>query len=299
MTNTTFLGLPCTRLANTAVSLLITHTVGPRILALHLGNGPNLFAELPHFTIPCPGANPLHLWGGHRLWHAPEVAARTYLPDDRPVSLEVLADGLRATPPVEERTGLQKSLTIRLPGEQATVIIDHTLTNWGMWPVTCAPWAITQLKPGGVAILPQTAVPLDADGLLPNRTLALWPYTDMHSQHITWGNRYVLVTAQLSHGALKLGWPNRAGWLAYLWQGMLFVKQARFNPQATYYDFDSSSECYAHREFLELETLGPVTTIAPGESVTHQEVWQVFGGVHLAAMTETAVADLLATLHLA
>jgi hypothetical protein len=48
---------------------------------------------------------------------------------------------------------------------------------------------------------------------------------------------------------------------------------------AEYYDFGSSSECYCNDQFLELETLAPVTTIAPGAVVTHVEAWNLYENV--------------------
>lgn len=296
ISETGHLNLDCIKLQNAALSLLIPQTV-LRVLALHENDGPNLFAELPHFTIPCPGAGELTLWGGHRLWHAPEVARRTYLPDDKPVAIEELANGVMVREPVEEQTGLQKGLHITLPDDSATVVIDHLLTNYGVWPVTCAPWAITQLRPGGTAVLPQPTTFADPDGLQPNRALALWPYTDVNNPHITWGNSAILVAAKLKEGALKLGFPGARGWLGYAWEDTLFVKRAPFNPQARYLDRGSSSQCYANDEFLELETLGPEVSIAPGETVTHREVWQLYCGVNFVA-GETAVAHLATTLHL-
>ncbi|MEZ4646468.1 MAG: hypothetical protein R3E31_27730 [Chloroflexota bacterium] len=279
------------------MSLTITQSVGPRILALQLGDGPNLFAELPHFTIPCPDAGLLTLWGGHRLWHAPEVSRRTYLPDEQPVSMTATADGVHIVQPTEALTGLQKSITVRLPDDTATVIVDHGLTNHGLWPVTCAPWAITQMRPGGTAVLPQPTAPADPDGLQPNRSLVLWQYTDMNSPYIQWGNEVIRITAAMTDGALKIGFPNPRGWLAYHWQDMLFVKQARFAAQATYLDRNSSSQCYCNDQFLELETLGPEMTIAPGATVLHREVWQVYKDVALGE-TETAVIDLISALNL-
>ncbi len=296
ISETSHLNLDCIKLQNAALSLLIPQTV-LRVLALHENEGPNLFAELPHFTIPCPGAGELTLWGGHRLWHAPEVARRTYLPDNRPVTIEVLENGVLVTQPVEEQTGLQKGLRITLPDDGPTVVVDHLLTNHGVWPVTCAPWAITQLRPDGTAVLPQPTTLADPDGLQPNRALALWPYTDVNNPHITWGNSAILVAAKLKEGALKLGFPGARGWLGYAWADTLFVKRAPFNSQARYLDRGSSSQCYANDAFLELETLGPEVTMAPSETITHREVWQVFAGVNFVA-EETAVAHLITTLHL-
>ncbi len=276
---TQFLNLACVELANTAVSLLITQSVGPRILKLSPAGGENLFAELPDVTLDCPEKESFHIRGGHRLWHAPEKASRTYLPDNAPVTITEMDVGIQVVQPVEVETGLQKSLMIALPDDSATVIVDHTLTNTGMWAVECAPWAITQMRPGGTAVLPQNTLPLDADGLLPNRPLALWPYTDINSPHIDLHNDHIAIHANMTEPALKLGFPNPRGWLAYWVEGTGFVKTAVFNPAATYYDFGSSSECYCNDKFLELETLGPRSFIEPGNSVTHREVWYLFDNI--------------------
>lgn len=279
LAKTRFLDLECIQLANQSLSLLITQSVGPRILSLRLRDGPNLFAELPDTKLVCPGYGVLTFWGGHRLWHAPESRQRTYQPDYRPLSVQELADGIQVIQPLEAPTGIQKTLQVHLPTAEPTVIVDHLLTNAGLWPIELAPWAITQFKPGGVAILPQPIGNSDPDGLTPNRQLALWPYTDIRSPYITWGNDFILVSATMERPAIKLGFPNPAGWLAYHWRDALFVKKAPFNPQATYTDRGSSSECYCNDQFLELETLGPRTILAPGETAHHREVWQLFGQV--------------------
>ncbi|MCI0394152.1 MAG: DUF4380 domain-containing protein [Chloroflexi bacterium] len=295
---TRFLGLECVRLENNALSLLITQSVGPRIVALQPAGGGNLFAEVPELTLECPDVGRFHFWGGHRLWHAPEVSHRTYLPDDRLVTITEIDHGLQVIQLTEPQTGLQKSLHIRLPDDSATAVVDHTLTNHNLWPIESAPWAITQLKPGGVAILPQPTAPADPEGVRPNRNLVLWPYTDVNSPHIQWGNQAILVTADMLSGALKLGFPDPAGWLAYHRGKTLFVKKSRFQPGAVYYDLGSSSQCYCNPSFLELETLAPRTTIAPGQSVTHREVWEVYQDVTLAP-TEVAALEMAARFSLA
>ncbi|MCB9077141.1 MAG: hypothetical protein H6631_06090 [Anaerolineaceae bacterium] len=290
METTTFLDLDCIRLKNDALELLVTRSVGPRIIYLSRPGGDNLLAELPGLTLDCPDADPLNLWGGHRLWHAPELRRRTYLPDNQPLSVTEIDHGLEVVQPIEPPTGIQKSLRIMLPDQAATVIIDHTLTNHGMWPVELAPWAITQLKPGGTAILPQFTANADADGLLPNRRIALWPYTDIRSPHITWGNRYILVHANMTANSLKIGFPNPDGWLAYHIDHTLFVKQAAYHPNADYLDFGSSSECYCCGQFIELETLGPRTTLGLGQSVTHRETWQLHVGISFEPSEDAAQA---------
>lgn len=268
-----FAGYDCVKLENEALALWLTRSVGPRILGLAVQGGKNLFAELPESTLECPGVGPFWLRGGHRLWYAPEDPRRTYLPDNDPIAVTKIENGLQATQPVEPSTGIQKSLTVTVPATEARVVVDHTLLNQGDSPVELAPWAITQLKPGGAAVLPQARALADEYGLLPNRHIVLWPYTQTDSPYITWGERYLFVEATMQDGALKLGFPNPEGWLAYSVDDTLFVKQALYQPGADYYDRGSSSECYCNPRFLELETLGPRTMLGPGESVTHQEIW--------------------------
>jgi hypothetical protein len=114
---------------------------------------------------------------------------------------------------------------------------------------------------------------------MPNRQINLWAYTDIQSPHITWGNRYTFIHANMTEGCLKIGFPNPCGWMAYWTDGTLFVKKAAFEPQKPYFDYGSSSECYCKDQFLELETLSPIHTLAPGDSATHTETWEVYGDV--------------------
>lgn len=275
MQTTKSLGFDCVSLENVALCLLVTQSVGPRIISLRFNGGDNLFAELPDFVTQRPDGKLFHFYGGHRLWHAPEHMPRTYVPDDEPVDVSLSQSSLLASTQVEAETGIEKSIQISLVEDKPQAIVRHTLTNRGLWPLECAPWAITQLKTGGVAILPQ---PREQTEVLPNRSLALWPYTDLASPQVSWGNRYILVRAEMQM-PFKIGFPNPRGWLAYWLDGTLFVKRAAFDAKADYYDFGSSSECYCNSQFLELETLAPIHKLAPGETVSHTETWQLYADV--------------------
>jgi len=270
-----FFGHECYELTNQTLKLLVTRSIGPRILSLGFVEGENIFAELPDFVTDCPGSGIFHFYGGHRLWHAPEEPSRTYIPDDSRVEIAPSENGVVVTQNTEVQTGLQKSLEICLPDETGRVVITHSLTNHGLRPVTCAPWAITQLKTGGMAILPQ---PRENTGVLPNRSLVLWPYTNMTNPNVQWGSNYILVSANMD-APFKVGFPNPRSWLAYWLNGTLFVKHAAYQEQAEYYDFGSSSECYCNNRFLELEPLAPIGTIAPGEAASHVETWNLYNNI--------------------
>ncbi|MCA9975561.1 MAG: hypothetical protein KC413_07415 [Anaerolineales bacterium] len=157
-----------------------------------------------------------------------------------------------------------------------------------------APWAITQFKPGGFAILPQA---VEDTGLLPNRRLVFWPYARINSPHLQLGDRYIFLQAAMQNESFKLGWANPDGWLAYWIDNTLFVKKAAYQTDADYYDYGSSSECYCSDIILELETLGPRITLTPNESVIHREEWRIFSNIDLTA-EETAVAETLSRLNI-
>ena len=287
----TLLDYDCVSLENHSISLLVTQSVGPRILSLRFNGGENIFAELPDFITERPDGERFYFHGGHRLWHAPENMPRTYAPDNHPVEIAQLENELSVTQPVEAETGIEKSIRISLVKDRPQVIVHHTLTNRSLWSIECAPWAITQLRTGGVAILPQSQQPHD---VLPNRSLSLWAYTDIANPNVTWGNRFILVRSGMDN-AFKVGFPNPRGWLAYWIDGTLFVKHAAFDPRAAYYDFGSSSECYCNGKFLELETLAPICKLEPGDSITHTETWELHANVEFPADENAAqrIADLL------
>ncbi len=289
METTHFLNLDCVRLMNESIELLVTQSVGPRIIRLSFLEGKNLLAELPDLELDCPGKDEkLKLYGGHRLWHAPQVEERTYLPDNQPVEVEAIENGLVVIQSIEPETGIQKSMQITLPDNGPTVVVDHSLKNEGIWPIETAPWAITQLPEGGVALMPQLTEHVDATGVWPNRSIALWPFTDIASPHIHWGNRFIFVEANMQEGMLKFGFLNSDSWLAYHRDDTLFVKHAVYHPDVPYFDRGSSSQVYCDPRLIELETVAPKSVIAPGETVTHRETWTLYSDIHFEQREEAA-----------
>src|SRR5512134_3840506 len=118
-----FLGVECDPLENESVRLLVTRSVGPRILSFGFKDGENLFAEVPEAVIELPDGGAFRFYGGHRFWHAPEEPRRTYLPDDSPIEIVPSEHGLTATQETELPTGLRKTLDIRLSGDSPQVVI--------------------------------------------------------------------------------------------------------------------------------------------------------------------------------
>jgi hypothetical protein len=67
----------------------------------------------------------------------------------------------------------------------------------------------------------------------------------------------------------------RRGWVAHWREGVLFVKRAHHDEEAAYADMGASGQVYSHVDFTELETLGPLTDLGPGQAAVHREDWEV------------------------
>lgn len=271
-----FEGFACYSLENEYLKIWITNDVGPRIMGLSFLGGNNMLAVLPGAAIPMEGADDYSLRGGHRLWYAPENPKTTYIADDQPLEIMQINNGINLIQNVDNPTGIQKSWQIVMDENEALLTIVHELTNRGDREFELAPWAITQFRPGGTAVLPLQVDNDDEHGLQPNRHLVFWPYTELNSPHLLLSDEGIAVKANISEGALKIGAPNPIGWLAYELDGFLFVKKADYQTSARYLDRGASSQIYSCGDFIELETLGPVVVLAPGESVEHHEIWQLY-----------------------
>src|SRR5512139_3542 len=122
-----YYGLPTYTLQNRHLLLEVLADAGPRIVYLRrAGSNENLLAETPQVGWPTAYGE-FHLWGGHRLWHAPEFAPRTYIPDDQDLKLEPLVDGVCLVGAVEIPTGIRKELEIHLEKDQPVVKLVHRL----------------------------------------------------------------------------------------------------------------------------------------------------------------------------
>ena len=245
---------------------------GPRITGLRLAGGTNVFAELGDLSIHLPDGRRYRLAGGHRLWTAPEVPEITYAPDDRPVVVTDGESGFRITQSPDPATGIEKSIAIHLQME--TVHLIHRITNGGGVARALAPWAITQLPVGGTTLLPLSEQFTDEHGLQPNAEIVLWPYTGIDDTPFVFHERILLIGSDRATPT-KIGTSLERGWMSYVRDGLVFTKYARPSPDGRYLDRGAAAQCYSGPDFVELETLGPVATLQPGESTEHEELWKV------------------------
>ena len=273
------------KLSNGTVELVVTADVGPRILFYGFCNGENLLHEVDA-DAGKTGGSEFRLYGGHRLWVSPEVED-TYYPDNTPVSVSPQGHATVFRAEREEfppGTHLQKELEIELATTGSQVQITQRIRNDDANSTTLAPWSPTMMRAGGRAILPLAPrIAMDKDHYLPVGAFGIWSFTDFADPRWVLGTTYI----QLRHlanpqGRFKEqmgGIYNSAGWGAYFREGHLFVKRAAAIRDARYPDFGCNFEVFANRDFLELETLGPLVELQVGEVVEHVERWWLFADV--------------------
>ncbi len=284
------LGLSARTLVAGPLELTYLDTAGPRIVGLRYKGSTNLLASVPQIAIPTPYGE-YHYIGGHRLWYAPEAMPRSYIPDNDGVAVSELPDGILLQGKREVGTGIRKRIEVRLHSE-GQVTLKHTLVNEGLWEVELAPWTITMFRLGGTAILPFQPESVNMDGLLPDRRIALWPYSKIDDPRLHFEDAFIVVSAKPDLPLFKIGTFNPRGWLAYWNQGILFRKTFEVQADGVLPDYGCNAEIYCDEYFIELESLTPLVKLAAGGSISHTEHWELYDSLEQDFLPEKIIHSL-------
>ena len=262
--------LPFASLENEFLRIDYLTSLGPRVIGLYAKEaGVQLFARTPeaHWSTP---HGEYYLHGGHRIWTAPEDLFYMCPEDHVHVSMEGNTVSLRSD---VDASGLDKEISLQLDGN--SVAVTHRVTWHGNQQIELAPWALTQMQLGGMAILPQS---VDDTGLLPNRNLVLWPYSRLGDERLELHDDLILIHGNPAAQAFKIGYYNPHGWIAYTLEDVLLVKRFATEDALVHPDKGCNAEVYVRDTFLELESLGYMRKVEPGESMLYDENWEVIVG---------------------
>jgi hypothetical protein len=276
----------CYRVSNGDIEAIVTGDVGPRIIRFGFVGGQNLFKEFNE-QLGKSGEADFQLRGGSRVWKAPEDPIATWAPDNVPVAIKTTPSGLIATAPVEPLTKLQKEIEISMEATGNKVTVSHRITNHGLFPLEFAPWVLTMMAQGGMVVSgfpPRGTHPKDLEATNP---LVMWAYTDLSDPRWKFTKKFLTLRQDPNNSnAQKLGTFNKDTWAAYLLNGEAFVKRASPDPGKTYADFGCSFETFTNSDFLEIETLGPMTKVQPNQTVEQVEHWGLYRNVKPSAITD-------------
>jgi len=271
----------CIVMDNGICTVKITVDVGPRVIYYALNGMENMLKEdINRDTVR--DSSELHdffgtdenwyIYGGHRLWTSPEAWPNSYTPDNSPVRYEINGNTITLTPELRTKVGEGHVMTVTLSETSADLKIGHKVTNISQGELTLAPWCLTVMDKGGVEVVPQCR---KKTGLLSNRRLVIWEYTDVNDERYYLSNDYITLKQTDKEKSFKVGFNNEDGWGAYLNKGQLFVKRFDFDESAEYPDYGCNYETFTDPFIMEIETLGALKTLKPDEFIEHEERWSL------------------------
>jgi Domain of unknown function (DUF4380) len=219
-------------------------------------------------------------WGGDKTWPAPQgwsTDAEWHGPPD-PVldggayeaSEEDGAVAMRSA--TDPRTGLRIVRRVRLDADAAKVTLDLAFENVAARRVRWAIWNVTQVPGGGEGVFvgvddPAVVVLFAATGT-PGHARAAPGVLHVPTQDVVG----------------KLGFPGAVGWLAQARGGIVLTQRWPVSEDADYPDRGSRAEVWLQHpverpledlgglrpsdRVVELEALGPLVDLAPGEQST-------------------------------
>lgn len=276
----------CVKISNDICELYVTVDFGPRIIRYSLLGKENMMKEDSEFASFHCGkdfddlfgkGSTWYIRGGHRLWFSPEQKPATYYPDNFPVKYENIENGIRFMCDRQIGTRLKYAIEVVLDEKTSDVEVNHYITNENVFDVEIAAWALSVTDAGGLCAIP---VPQTDTGVLPNRNMAFWPYTDMKDKRANLGNKYITVKQDSSvKNPWKIGLSNEDGFAMVFNHDCLFVKRYPYDEMAEYPDGGMNCEVYTNSVMLECESLSPLYVIAPNETIIHTENWSLYGNV--------------------
>lgn len=290
-------------LTDGVTELYVTLDFGPRIIRYALVGGGNFMFEDgageivekgPAFDEYFYKGAYWRTYGGHRIWLTPEAKPETYYPDNDPVEYELSGEKVTFTPPPQKSNNVQERLILEYA--DGAVKVTAQATNIAETAQRFGVWQITVMCEDGLAVVPQN---IDDTVLLSNRTMTLWPYCDMSDERVCWGKTLISLKQIPGYpNPFKFGTSNNRGFCAYLCHGAMFVKRFDWLDGVSYPDGGCNFETYTNKYMLELESLGGLNTVSPGDTLSQTEVWSITGGISAPGARDMAALEALVGEHI-
>jgi hypothetical protein len=243
----------------------------PRVVAFRLLGGPSPFRVAT--TDP---------YYGVRSWFMePSQNDDSGLPSAQPAEIQLLTPlSARLTAAREEKSGLQLTMEITLDPKQPSLTVRHGFANLRGETRRLAAWAIMATPHEGVALAPW------ATGQTTIRALTFIPGSDPTEPCLRLGKQALGVDFAVPSqaGQLKVGTNSDAGWVGYLWGGQAMQSRVAHVAGAEYPEGGATVTFYscgrpADEGFSEVEHVGPLTNVDPGQTLWLEQVIALADGV--------------------
>jgi len=273
----------CWELSNPVVRLVVVPQIGGRIMEYSI-DGDNALWQNEKELGKVSGADVGRTWrnyGGHKAWNAPQSKWRTtdrdYYYDSMPAQIVPLSQpnggmaGVRVVCAPIKHLGYQIVRDIELSQTTSRVRVTERMRNISDHDISWSVWGVTQVK-----VPCWIAFPVNRDSKFEDGWNVLYPPATKLTQIRRVGGigimRYNNATENWATDAM-------AGWMAYLKGQLAYTKHwATRLVGVTYPDDGCDAAFYTCRSdsfggYAEMEVMGPVVTLKPGEETTLVEDW--------------------------
>lgn len=273
----------CVSISNGTIEAYVTVDLGPRIIKFGFVDGQNFMCDNRAslggkddevYSGFFGEGRKWENFGGHRIWLSPESYPETYTPDDKPVKYMITENGALFIPEEDVEIGIAKTLELKMAEDGTDMQVIMKVKNIEKTEKEFSIWALSVCAQNGTLIIPMNT---NDTGLLSNRIISVWPYTDMSSDRIYWGKKYVTLRQDpAAQNPVKLGFDLNCGTAYYVMGDEILRKVYETkHPEAKYPDGGCSFETYTNAAMLEFETLGELKTVAYGEESELVENWSL------------------------
>lgn len=255
---------------NGCVEIIIPLEFGLRIGHFSLIGEKNVFFEQPNDMTDLSTPEGWRVRGGHRMWLAPE-SEKVYCPDNAPIEYALLENGVEIFQQEDPWLHVKKSMRIVFH-DGAEVEVTNRVENTGAEAIRCSVWAISAMAPGGVEEL---SFALRDGGYDHWHRISMWDYTSLGDDRAEYRRDGIKLTHRPIDRKYKIGVGHPYGPVRYTNNGITFVKEFDVKPEMEYPDANVSFETFMCKHMVEIESLSPLMTIAPGETGAHTEIWRL------------------------
>ncbi|MCF7853280.1 MAG: hypothetical protein K9N51_00670 [Candidatus Pacebacteria bacterium] len=280
ISKTTFEGLNAVEVMTDSLRLVAVTDFGPRIAFLGKPNGTNVFLWEP-------GKRKRKDWdlrGGHRVWvtrPGADECEDTYATDNDPCDVQVMDNGFRVVGAENKVNATRRGIEVTMR-DDCTLDVDNFVVNTGSLLYSGGVWALTCTIPTDDC---RYCVPVGDGTAWDNFTMVHFREWAGQGQGGFNDDQFVvgsdLVTLVPRGIENKKMLQSHTGIVAFsdAINDVTFAKKVGYD-RARPYPLNTNIALYVGPDnfMVEMETMGPETTLKPGDELHHIETWRFVDG---------------------
>ena len=259
--------------------MVIVTSVGPRIAFYGKVNGRNLL----FWDTEGRARKNWKLRGGHRVWimtQGADESEMTYQPDNDPCEVKVEDNNVTVWSALNKNNMTRKGIRIQSI-DQNNFEVSSLVKNDGDMLLSCGIWVLTCTLP---AEKTQYAFPLGDDSgwdTFKSVQFRKWGSCDgtFGDSQFNAGKETMVITPKGNQAKQMFNIPLGLGVMNDPESGLTFKKKVKYDYDANYPEGCNFAVYIGPENYMvEFETMGPYSTIKPGDTKEHIEIWALGDG---------------------